>query len=162
MYSQEADARSPAKHLLAVGKATAGAKTAPTKLAPVSRPASIERAQGAIIPMDTTAPRTADALAPAQGDVAQGTARAIFLDEFAASIAHELNESLATIVTKGETCLRWLGGEKPQIDLASAGIATMIENALCLGDIVWRASALSTRADAKTTELDPHKGPHAT
>lgn len=159
MGSQERHVRSHAKHLLAVGEATGGARTAPTKLASASRATSIERAQGAIIPMDTTA---ADTVALAQPNIAQDTARAIFRDEFAASIAHELNESLATIVTKGETCLRWLGGEKPQIDLASAGIATMIENALCLGDIVRRASALASRADAKSTELDPHKGPHAT
>jgi signal transduction histidine kinase len=93
---------------------------------------------------DTVATRVADTLAAAQADVAQDKALAPFLDEFTASIAHELNQSLATIVTKGETCLRWLGNEKPQIDLARAGVTTMIENALRLGDIVRRVSALST------------------
>jgi hypothetical protein len=69
-------------------------------------------------------------------------------------MAHELNERLATIVTKGETCLRWLGSEKPQIDLACAGMATMIEEALRLGDVIRRVSALSTKVDTGKTEIN--------
>jgi signal transduction histidine kinase len=136
---------------LPAGESAALVEAAPTRLAAASRPTSIESAQRAIIPMDTSA---ADALEPAQADVAQATARPTIPDEFTASIAYELNQSLAIIVTKGEMCLRWLRSEKPQIEQASAGLAIMIENALCLGDIVRRASALPTEAGIEKAEFD--------
>jgi C4-dicarboxylate-specific signal transduction histidine kinase len=91
------------------------------------------------------AKRTGDALAPMQVDLARVTGLTSFLDEFTASIAHEVNQPLATIVTNGEACLRWLGREKPQLDRARANIAAMISSALRTSDIIRQLRALSTK-----------------
>jgi signal transduction histidine kinase len=99
------------------------------------------------------AKRTGDALAPMQVDLARVTGLTSFLDEFTASIAHEVNQPLATIVTNGEACLRWLGREKPQLDRARANIAAMISSALRTSGIIRQLRALSTKAGVRREEL---------
>ena len=49
-----------------------------------------------------------DGLMRAQGELAH-VARVATLGELTASIAHEVNQPLAAVVTNGEACLRWLG-----------------------------------------------------
>jgi C4-dicarboxylate-specific signal transduction histidine kinase len=38
------------------------------------------------------------------------------MGQFAASIAHEVNQPLAAIVTNAETCFRWLANDRPDLD----------------------------------------------
>ena len=70
--------------------------------------------------MDVTAARQArEALHKAQAELAHVT-RVTTLGELTASIAHEVNQPLAAIVTNGEACLRWLDRELPDLDEARA------------------------------------------
>ena len=63
--------------------------------------------------MDITAEKHAqEALQQAQAELAHVT-RVTTLGELTASIAHEVNQPLAAIITNGEACLRWLGNETP-------------------------------------------------
>ena len=63
--------------------------------------------------MDVTSiKRVEAALQEAQANLAHVT-RVTTLGELAASIAHEVNQPLAAIVTNGEACLRWLDRDLP-------------------------------------------------
>ena len=51
----------------------------------------------------------------AQAEIAR-IARITTMGEFAASIAHELNQPLGSIVMSGDACLRWLTAKPPNLD----------------------------------------------
>ena len=56
-----------------------------------------------------------EALHQARAELAHVT-RVTTLGELATSIAHEINQPLAAIVTNGSACLRWLAGAVPHLD----------------------------------------------
>src|SRR6202011_2150576 len=56
-------------------------------------------------------------LLQAQNEIAR-IARITTMGELAASIAHELNQPLGSIVVNGDACLRWLGGASPNLEEA--------------------------------------------
>ncbi len=58
-----------------------------------------------------------DGLLRAQRELAH-VARVATLGELTASIAHEVNQPLAAVVTNGEACLRWLGRPVPDVGQA--------------------------------------------
>jgi two-component system, LuxR family, sensor kinase FixL len=58
--------------------------------------------------------RAEEALHTAQADLAHVT-RVTTMGELAASIAHEVNQPLAAIVTNGNACLRWLSAQPPDM-----------------------------------------------
>ena len=60
----------------------------------------------------TAAKRAEESLQKAQADLAHA-ARVTTLGELAASIAHEINQPLAAVVTSGNACLRWLDRAPP-------------------------------------------------
>ena len=53
-------------------------------------------------------------------------ARQIGMDAMAASIAHEIKQPLASMVTSGHAALNWLDRDKPDLDKARASIERMI------------------------------------
>ena len=57
--------------------------------------------------------RAEEALRKAQAELAHVT-RVMTMGELAASIAHEVNQPLAAIVTNGNACLRWLAAATPK------------------------------------------------
>ncbi len=89
-------------------------------------------------------PRSANASvphAPAQAELAR-TARINTMGQFAASIAHEVNQPLAAIALNASAALRWLEQDPPRLDhvrdalfiIASAGnhASAMIRSLRCL------------------------------
>jgi signal transduction histidine kinase len=50
-------------------------------------------------------------------------AQLVTLQAFSASIAHEINQPLASMVTNADAGLRWLAREKPELDEAAAALA---------------------------------------
>ena len=56
-----------------------------------------------------------EGLIRAKAEIAR-IARITTMGEFAASIAHELNQPLGSIVVSGGACLRWLTGKPPNLD----------------------------------------------
>jgi PAS domain S-box-containing protein len=67
------------------------------------------------------------ALREAEAELARAV-RALTAGELAASIAHEVNQPLAAVVTNAEACLRWLGGETPDIQEARESLALIVRD----------------------------------
>jgi PAS domain S-box-containing protein len=75
-------------------------------------------------------------------------ARVATLGELTASIAHEVNQPLAAIVTNGEASLRWLGRTEPDVDEARELAARMVADARRAADVISRIRKLATRQSA--------------
>ncbi|MDB5538489.1 MAG: hypothetical protein JWQ89_216, partial [Devosia sp.] len=91
---------------------------------------------------DVTATKLAeDELAKAQAELLHVT-RVTTLGELTASIAHEVNQPLAAIITIGEVSLRLLGGEKPDLDEVREALKAMIGDGRRAGEIIQRLRAL--------------------
>ncbi|WP_018390213.1 nitrogen regulation protein NR(II) [Ancylobacter sp. FA202] len=85
-------------------------------------------------------------LQKAQTELAHAT-RVATMGELTASIAHEVNQPLAAVVTNGEACLRWLGREVPDLGEARASVERMISNGKRASNVIARLRALARRAD---------------
>lgn len=81
-------------------------------------------------------------------------ARLTTLGEFTASIAHEVNQPLAAIVTNGEVCLRWLDHETPDLTEVREALNAMINNGRRASGIIQRLRALSRRTETEKLPLD--------
>jgi PAS domain S-box-containing protein len=104
--------------------------------------------------MDVTAAKRAEeALHEAHAALAHVT-RVATLGELMASIAHEVNQPLAAIVTNGEACLRWLGREEPDLDEARSAVTRMICDGRRAGEVVRRLRALSKKDAPQTVPLN--------
>lgn len=69
--------------------------------------------------------RAERALAEARNELAH-ISRVTTLGELTASIAHEVNQPLAAIVSNGEACLRWLNRPEPDLGEARANVEQII------------------------------------
>ncbi len=74
-------------------------------------------------------------------------ARLSTLGQLTASIAHEVNQPLAAVVTNGEACLRWLRRPEPDVGEALASVERIIASGRRASDVVARLRALSRRAE---------------
>ncbi|MGZ5257929.1 MAG: sensor histidine kinase [Burkholderiales bacterium] len=92
-----------------------------------------------------------EALQTAQSELAHVT-RVTSMGELMASIAHEINQPLAAIVTNGNACQRWLAGATPNLEEGRAAVARMISE----GN---RASGLIKEIRAFVKKSPPQKGP---
>lgn len=77
-------------------------------------------------------------------------ARVKSLEGLTTSIAHEVNQPLAAIVTSGNACQRWLGQAPPNLDKARQAIDRMLSDA-------GRASNIIARVRSLTKGEAPHK-----
>lgn len=93
-----------------------------------------------------------DGLTRAQRELAH-VARVATLGELTASIAHEVNQPLAAVVTNGEACLRWLGRPVPDVGQARASVENMIKNGQRASEVVRRLRALSRKSDPSYAPL---------
>ncbi len=76
------------------------------------------------------------------------------LEELTASIAHEVKQPLSAIILNGETCLRWLECEQPQIDKARASVTGIIRGARRACEIIGQLCALSAKSNIPRIELN--------
>ena len=97
--------------------------------------------------------RTQEALQQAQTELAHVT-RVTTLGELTASIAHEVNQPLAAIVTAGEACLRWLGHEPPQLGEVRSAVESMIGDSVRASEVVSGLRSLSKKATPQRTHLN--------
>lgn len=95
-----------------------------------------------------------DGLHRAQSELAH-VARVATLGELTASIAHEVNQPLAAVVTNGEAGLRWLAREVPDIGEARKSMEHMIRNAQRASEVVRRLRALSRRGTQERAPVAP-------
>lgn len=94
-----------------------------------------------------------DALHRVQAELAHA-ARVSTLGELTASIAHEVNQPLAAIVTNGEASLRWLNRPEPDLGEARAAIDRMIGEGQRASDIISRIRAMATKTAPEPELLD--------
>lgn len=76
-----------------------------------------------------------DALPEAQGELAR-VARVTAMGEFAASIAHELNQPLAAIVLNAAAALKWLAQDPPGLAQARAALGAILDSGTNASDVV--------------------------
>ena len=74
--------------------------------------------------------------------------------EMTATLAHEINQPLAAVVTYGNACLRWLTKRPPDLDEARAAVTRTIQEATRAGDIVVKIRALLANAAPEMKRLD--------
>jgi len=79
--------------------------------------------------------------------------RTATVGEFAASIAHEINQPLAAVVTNGQACLRWLSSEPPGFDKAYEAAGRIVRDGKEAGEVVRRIRALFKHASLETIDL---------
>ncbi|WNC94796.1 ATP-binding protein [Paraburkholderia sp. FT54] len=104
--------------------------------------------------MDVTATREAqEALYTARAELAR-VARVTALGHMSASIAHEVNQPLASIATAAAAGLRWLTREVPELDEARACVNHIVEEANRAGEVIRSVRDLAGRADPELISLD--------
>jgi signal transduction histidine kinase len=104
--------------------------------------------------MDITAAKQAeDELHEAHAALAHVT-RVTTLGELMASIAHEVNQPLAGIVTNGEACMRWLARDVPNLDEARSAVERMIGDGRRASGIIRKLRALSRKDGLRKTPLN--------
>ncbi|WP_181872467.1 sensor histidine kinase [Phyllobacterium bourgognense] len=72
--------------------------------------------------------------------------QAASLSELSASIAHEVGQPLAALVSSSDACQRWLSTEPPNIERARAALERIVRSAATAVDTVKRVRALFKRA----------------
>jgi predicted ATPase/signal transduction histidine kinase len=81
-------------------------------------------------------------------------ARVTSLGVLAASIAHEVNQPLAAIVTNATTCLRMLGTEPPNLEGARETTRRVMRDGHRSAEVIARLRALFARTDAAPEPVD--------
>jgi len=97
--------------------------------------------------------QTEEELREAQVELAHVT-RVMTMGELAASIAHEVNQPLAAIVTNANACLRWLAGESPNLDEARETARRIIRDGNRAGDVIGRIRTLLRKTGTEKELLD--------
>lgn len=104
--------------------------------------------------MDITAARRAqEALARSNDELAHAT-RITMLGELAASIAHEVTQPIAAIVTSGGAALRWLNRPSPELDETAQSISQMIRDAKRADEVIQRIRAMARKRDRAPAPVD--------
>jgi PAS domain S-box-containing protein len=80
--------------------------------------------------------------------------RVMTMGELAASIAHEVNQPLASIIASGDSCTAWLATEPPNLERARAAAGRVIQAATQASEIVQRIRALFKKTTASTTSVN--------
>ncbi len=110
--------------------------------------------EGVAFVLDLSARKRAeDALNSTQAELAR-VGRLTTMAALSASIAHEVTQPLAAIVTNGDACLRLLAPDKPNLDETRKALASMIRDANRAVDVVARVRALLKKADVERRRLD--------
>jgi C4-dicarboxylate-specific signal transduction histidine kinase len=92
-------------------------------------------------------------LLQAQNELAR-IARITTMGELAASIAHELNQPLGSIVVNGDACLRWLAGASPNLDEARQAVEAIIRDGTRASDVLVRTRKLVRPGKGTRERLD--------
>ena len=94
-----------------------------------------------------------DKLEQTRADLAR-FARVASLGELTASIAHEVNQPLAGVVSSGNACQRWLASEPPNVERAVQSLDRIIRDAHRASQVVERIRNLAKNAPPKKVPVD--------
>jgi len=80
--------------------------------------------------------------------------RVLTLGELTASIAHEVNQPIAAVVTYGHACLEWLTQNPPNLDEARHAAQRIIKDGSRAGEVIGRIHAIFKKEPFKRELLD--------
>jgi C4-dicarboxylate-specific signal transduction histidine kinase len=89
----------------------------------------------------------------AQADIGR-IARITTMGELAASIAHELNQPLGSIVTSGDACLRWLAAKPPNLGEVLQAVEAIIRDGTRASGVLVRIRGLLRRGEGLRERSD--------
>ena len=76
------------------------------------------------------------------------------IGELSATIAHEITQPLAAVITNGEACANWLSGASPNVARAKSSAEAIIRNGQSAAAVIKRVRALFKHAPPVTEQLD--------
>jgi PAS domain S-box-containing protein len=94
-----------------------------------------------------------EALRMAQSRISRATKIAT-VAELSASIAHEVNQPLAAIVTNGHACQSWLSSDPPNLERARQAAERVVRDGHSAADVVSRIRALFRQTAPSKAALD--------
>jgi PAS domain S-box-containing protein len=97
--------------------------------------------------------RAEEALRDARADL-ERMARLTTMGELTASIAHEINQPLAAIVTRSEAALRFLSWDKPDLDEVRDALSGIARDGIRAADVIRGLRALARKSRQQLTKLD--------
>lgn len=97
--------------------------------------------------------RTEAALRDTQNELARA-GRIMTVGELTSSIAHEINQPLAAVMSNAEAALNWLQRNPPALDQTRESVAAIVAAAGRAGDIIIRIRSLIKRGSPDLTRLD--------
>jgi C4-dicarboxylate-specific signal transduction histidine kinase len=104
--------------------------------------------------MDVTERKRAEeALHQAQAELAHVT-RVMTMGELTASIAHEINQPLAAVMTNANACLRWLAGPMPNLDEAREAVTRINRDGKRASDVIDRIRTLVKKSTTEKARVD--------
>jgi two-component system, LuxR family, sensor kinase FixL len=101
----------------------------------------------------TAGTRVQEALHKTQSALAHA-ARVATLGELSASIAHEVNQPLAAIVTNGEAAVRWLDRAEPDLAEARDALGRVIQDGRRASEVIHRIRSLSRKGEQNKTPVN--------
>jgi len=97
--------------------------------------------------MDVTATKQTEAALKRSMTELSHVTRVTMLGELTASIAHEVSQPIAAIVTCGQAALRWLDRSQPELGEAREAVNKAIRSAKRASDIVWRIRSMAQKRE---------------
>jgi len=97
--------------------------------------------------------RAEEALRAAQADL-ERMARPTTMGELTASIAHEINQPLAAIVTQSEAALRFLDRGEPDLDEVQDSLSSIKQDSMRAGEVMRGLRALAKKSGPQLAKLD--------
>jgi PAS domain S-box-containing protein len=109
--------------------------------------------RGAVIVDITDRKRAEAALQQAQADL-ERLNRVMLLGEMTASIAHEVNQPIAAVVTNANAGLRWLGAQQPKMDEVRQALGRIVRDGTRAGEVIGRIRSLIKKVPPRRELLD--------
>jgi C4-dicarboxylate-specific signal transduction histidine kinase len=97
--------------------------------------------------------RAEEALRDAQSELAHA-ARLTTMGELTASIAHEINQPLAAVVTQSEAALRFLNRDQPDLDEVQDALSSIRLDGMRAAEVIRSLRALAKKSGPQLTKLD--------
>lgn len=118
-----------------------------------AKASELQRTNDALVAQIAERERTERALREAQSELTR-VAKLTTMGELAASMAHELNQPLAAVVTSAGSCVRWLEGDTPNLPFARRAAARIVRDGNRASEVVGRIRAAVSKAPPERTVVD--------
>jgi signal transduction histidine kinase len=82
------------------------------------------------------------------------TSKLITIGAMTASIAHEVNQPLAAVVTNSNAALRWLANQEPDLDEARAALKRIVRDGHRASEVIGSVRAMFKKDHAERTRLN--------